>query len=328
MEYRKLGRTGLNISPLAVGTVNFGWLTSEDDSFEILDYAMDAGLNFFDTSNNYNAGKTEALLGRWFAQGGGRREHVVLATKVYSRPNDWGSSDPVKRDGSWVGPNDSGLSARNIRTAVEASLKRLKTDHIDLYQMHHIDRTVPWEELWQAMDVLITQGKVLYVGSSNFAGWHIAAAAEAAKRRNGLGLASEQSVYNLTNRTIELEVMDACNAYGLALLTYSPLAGGTLAGDPTDNETGRRRFLSDETSEATSAFGALCRDLGHNPADVALAWVAQSQYVTAPIVGPRTLGQLQQNIAALEIKLDDETLTRLDEIFPGPGGRAPEAYAW
>ena len=328
MEYRKLGRTGLNISPLVVGTVNFGWLTSEDDSFEILDYAMDAGLNFFDTSNNYNAGKTEALLGRWFAQGGGRREHVVLATKVYSRPNDWGSSDPVKRDGSWVGPNDSGLSARNIRTAVEASLKRLKTDHIDLYQMHHIDRTVPWEELWQAMDVLITQGKVLYVGSSNFAGWHIAAAAEAAKRRNGLGLASEQSVYNLTNRTIELEVMDACRAYGLALLTYSPLAGGTLAGDPTDNETGRRRFLSDETSEATSAFGALCRDLGHNPADVALAWVAQSQYVTAPIVGPRTLGQLQQNIAALEIKLDDETLTRLDEIFPGPGGRAPEAYAW
>ena len=328
MEYRKLGRTGLNIGPLVVGTVNFGWLTSEDDSFEILDYAMDAGLNFFDTSNNYNAGKTEALLGRWFAQGGGRREHVVLATKVYSRPNDWGSSDPVKRDGSWVGPNDSGLSARNIRTAVEASLKRLKTDHIDLYQMHHIDRTVPWEELWQAMDVLITQGKVLYVGSSNFAGWHIAAAAEAAKRRNGLGLASEQSVYNLTNRTIELEVMDACNAYGLALLTYSPLAGGTLAGDPTDNETGRRRFLSDETSEATSAFGALCRDLGHNPADVALAWVAQSQYVTAPIVGPRTLGQLQQNIAALEIKLDDETLTRLDEIFPGPGGRAPEAYAW
>ncbi len=328
MEYRKLGRTGLNISPLVVGTVNFGWLTSEDDSFEILDYAMDAGLNFFDTSNNYNAGKTEALLGRWFAQGGGRREHVVLATKVYSRPNDWGSSDPVKRDGSWVGPNDSGLSARNIRAAVEASLKRLKTDHIDLYQMHHIDRTVPWEELWQAMDVLITQGKVLYVGSSNFAGWHIAAAAEAAKRRNGLGLASEQSVYNLTNRTIELEVMDACKAYGLALLTYSPLAGGTLAGDPTDNETGRRRFLSDETSEATSAFGALCRDLGHNPADVALAWVAQSQYVTAPIVGPRTLGQLQQNIAALEIKLDDETLTRLDEIFPGPGGRAPEAYAW
>jgi len=328
LEYRKLGRTGLNISPLVVGTVNFGWLTNEDDSFEILDYAMDAGLNFFDTSNNYNAGKTEALLGRWFAQGGGRREHVVLATKVYSRPNDWSSSDPVKRDGSWVGPNDSGLSARNIRAAVEASLKRLKTDHIDLYQMHHIDRTVPWEELWQAMDVLITQGKVLYVGSSNFAGWHIAAAAEAAKRRNGLGLASEQSVYNLTNRTIELEVMDACSAYGLALLTYSPLAGGTLAGDPTDNETGRRRFLSDETSEATSAFGALCRDLGHSPADVALAWVAQSQYVTAPIVGPRTLNQLQQNIAALEIKLDDETLTRLDEIFPGPGGRAPEAYAW
>ena len=328
MEYRKLGRTGLNISPLVLGTVNFGWLTNEEDSFEILDYAMDTGLNFFDTSNNYNAGKTEELLGRWFTQGGGRREHVVLATKVYSRPNDWGSSDATKRDGSWVGPNEWGLSARNIRAAVDASLKRLKTDHIDLYQMHHVDRSVPWEEFWQAMDVLITQGKVLYVGSSNFAGWHIAAAAEAAKRRNGLGLASEQSVYNLMNRTIELEVMHACKAYGLALLTYSPLAGGMLAGVPTDNETGRRRFLTDEASEGNKDFTALCDELGHSPADVALAWVAQVKYVTAPIVGPRTLTQLQQNIRALDIKLDDETLTRLDEIFPGPGGRAPEAYAW
>ncbi len=328
MEYCKLGRTGLNISPLVLGTVNFSWLTNEEDSFEILDYAMEVGLNFFDTSNNYNAGKSEELLGRWFAQGGGRREHTVLATKVYSKPNEWGSPDAAKRDGSWVGPNDSGLSARHIRAAVEASLKRLGTDHIDLYQMHHIDRSVPWDEFFQAMDVLIAQGKVLYVGSSNFAGWHIAAASEAAKRRNSLGLASEQSVYNLMRRNLELEVMPACEAYGLALLTYSPLAGGYLAGPPTDNEACRRSFMPEQESKTMSAFVGLCEELGMSPADVALAWVAQSEYVTAPIVGPRTLGQLQQSIAALDISFDDETLKKLDEIFPGPGGPAPEAYAW
>lgn len=328
MDYRKLGRTGLSISPLVLGTVNFSWLTNEKDSFEILDYAKDVGLNFFDTSNNYNAGQSEELLGRWFALGGGRREQTVLATKVYSKPNEWGSADPSKRDGSWVGPNDHGLSARHIRTAVEASLGRLQTDHIDLYQMHHVDRSVPWEELWQAMDVLITQGKVLYVGSSNFAGWHIAAASEAAKRRDSLGLAAEQSVYNLMNRTIELEVMPACHDYGLALLTYSPLAGGILGGRPSDNETGRRSFLPEKKSESISAFVALCEQLGHSPADVALAWVARNKTITAPIVGPRTLGQLQSNVQALDIELSEETLQQLDEIFPGPGGPAPEAYAW
>jgi aryl-alcohol dehydrogenase-like predicted oxidoreductase len=328
MEYRKLGRTGLSISPLVLGTVNFSWLTGEQDSFAILDYAMDVGLNFFDTSNNYNAGQSEELLGRWFAQGGGRREQTVLATKVYSKPNEWGSADPSRRDGSWVGPNDHGLSARHIRAAVEASLRRLQTDHIDLYQMHHVDRSVPWEEFWQAMDVLITQGKILYVGSSNFAGWHIAAACEAAKRRHGLGLSSEQSVYNLMNRTIELEVMPACQDYGLALLTYSPLAGGILAGRPTDNETGRRSFLGEQKSESIGAFVALCEELGHTPADVALAWVAQVPTITAPIVGPRTLAQLQASVQALDIELSAATLQRLDEIFPGPGGPAPEAYAW
>src|SRR6516225_6599377 len=195
MQMRRLGSTGLTIAPLALGMVNFSWLTEEAESFAIMDKAFERGINLFDTSDNYNAGKTEEVLGRWFAQGGGRRERTVLATKVYSPPMEWGARDPVKRTGSWVGPNQRGLSAKHIREACEASLTRLQTDYIDLYQMHHVDRSARWEEIWQAMDVLVQQGKVLYVGSSNFAGWHIAQANEAAARRHSLGLVSEQSLY-------------------------------------------------------------------------------------------------------------------------------------
>ncbi len=325
MEYKRLGRTGLEISPIVLGTVNFGWLTSEADSFAILDAALERGVNFIDTANNYNAGKTESLLGRWFAQGGGRREKCVLATKVFSRPMDWASSDPIKRSGEWVGPNDRGLSARHIRAAVDASLQRLQTDHIDVYQMHHVDRRVPSEELWQAMDLCIQQGKVLYVGSSNFAGWHIAETQEYARRSGRLGLVSEQSVYNLLNRTIELEVVPACEAYGLGVLTYSPLAAGALADKLPEGERGRRFFLPERSFD--DYFG-LCREIGHAPADVALAWVAQQPGITAPIIGPRTMEQFEGNLGALDIELEEETLQRLDELFPGPGGPAPEAYAW
>ena len=325
MDYRQLGRTGLKVSPIVLGTVNFGWLTNEADSFAILDAALDRGVNFIDTANNYNAGKTESLLGRWFAQGGGRREKTVLATKVFSRPNDWGSKDESLRSGDWVGPNDHGLSARHIRAAVDASLQRLGTDHIDLYQMHHVERSVPWAELWQAMDLCIQQGKVLYVGSSNFAGWHIAQAQEYAQRSGGLGLASEQSVYSLLNRTIELEVVPACEAYGLGLLTYSPLAGGALADKLPEGERGRRFFLPERDFDD---YRTLCKEIGQAPADVALAWVSQRPGITAPIVGPRTMEQFEGNLGALEIELEEETLRRLDELFPGPGGPAPEAYAW
>lgn len=325
MTLRKLGSTGLNIGPLGLGSVNFSWLTDEADSFAILDAAFERGVNFLDTANNYNAGQTEALIGRWFAQGGGRRERTVLATKVYSAPMEWGSPDPAKRTGSWVGPNQKGLSAKHIREACEASLKRLNTDYIDLYQMHHVDRGVRWEEIWQAMEVLVAQGKVLYVGSSNFAGWHIAQAQETAKARSFLGLASEQSVYNLTKRTVELEVLPACQAYGMAFLPYSPLAAGALAGKPREN-AGRRAYV--RGSEAIEAYNALCAKLGQDPADVALAWLARRPGVTAPIVGPRTLAQFEANLAALDIPLADETLAELDALFPGPGGPAPEAYAW
>ena len=326
MTLRKLGSTGLSIGPLGLGSVNFSWLTDEPSSFAILDAAFERGINFLDTANNYNAGQTEAVIGRWFAQGGGRREKTVLATKVYSAPMEWGSPDPAKRTGTWVGPNQRGLSAKHIREACEASLKRLNTDYIDLYQMHHVDRATRWEEIWQAMEVLVAQGKVLYVGSSNFAGWHIAQAQETARARHFLGLASEQSVYNLMKRTVELEVLPACVAYGMAFLPYSPLAGGMLGGKPKDNEPGRRAFF--KPNDAVDAFQAVCDELGQSPADVALAWLASRPGVTAPIVGPRTLAQFEANLASLEIGLSDETLAALDAIFPGPGGPAPDAYAW
>ncbi|HWC44200.1 MAG TPA: aldo/keto reductase, partial [Actinomycetota bacterium] len=220
MDYTHLGRTGLLVSRLCLGTMNFGPETTEEDSFTIMDRALDEGVNFFDTANVYGwkqgEGVTEQILGRWFAKGGGRREQVVLATKVFGSMGDW--------------PNENRLSALNIRRACEASLRRMQTDHIDLYQMHHVDRDTPWDEIWQAMDLLVQQGKVLYVGSSNFAGWHIAKANEAARARHSLGLVSEQSLYNLAERSIELEVLPACRDYGLGVIPWSPLLGGLLGG--------------------------------------------------------------------------------------------------
>lgn len=326
MQYRRFGTTGLSVSPIALGTVNFSWLTDETDSFAILDKAFELGVNLIDTSDNYNAGQTEALLGRWFLQGGGRREKTVLATKVYSAPAEWGSRDPVRRSGSWVGPNQRGLSAKHIREACEASLKRLGTDYIDIYQMHHIDRSTRWEEIWQAMEVLVQQGKVLYVGSSNFAGWHIAQAQEIACQRSFLGLVSEQSVYNLAKRTVELEVIPAARAYGMAFMPYSPLGGGLLGGKPSDNDRGRRSNVNQ--TDRVQQFGAFCEEIGQTPAAVALAWVSGRPGVTAPVIGPRTMAQFDSSLQALELELPEEALKRLDELFPGPGGAAPEAYAW
>lgn len=322
MKYTSLGRTGLSVSRVCLGTMNFGPRTSEPDSFAIMDRALEDGVNFFDTANIYGRpigpGTTEAIIGNWLAQGGGRRDKVVLATKAYAQMNEW--------------PNHRGLSALAIRRACEDSLRRLRTDHIDLYQMHHIERATPWDEIWQAMEVLVQQGKVLYVGSSNFAGWHIAQANEAAKARHFLGLVSEQSLYNLFDRTIELEVIPACQGYGLGLLPWSPLKAGALGGLKKAAE-GRRageqaqRTLAKHRNEL-ERFEALCEEIGHEPADVALAWVLHNPVVTAPIIGPRTLEHLTQSLRALDVKLGEDTLRKLDEIFPGPGGAAPEAYAW
>jgi aryl-alcohol dehydrogenase-like predicted oxidoreductase len=323
MELTHLGRSGLLVSRLCLGTMNFGPETSEEDSRAIMDRALDEGVNFFDTANTYGwrkgEGVTEQIVGRWFDQGGGRREKVVLATKLYGSMGDW--------------PNQGKLSALNIRRACEGSLRRLRTDHIDLYQMHHVDRDTPWDELWQAMDVLVQQGKVLYVGSSNFAGWHIAQAVEAARDRRSLGLVSEQSLYNLAARTVELEVLPACQAYGVGVLPWSPLAGGLLGGILRKAREGRSaseqvRQRLERHRPRVQEYEAFCEELGERPAEVALAWLLRQPAVTAPIVGARTMEQFEQSLRALDLTLDDKALDRLDQIWPGPGGPAPEAYAW
>jgi aryl-alcohol dehydrogenase-like predicted oxidoreductase len=323
MQYVRLGRAGVQVSRLCLGTMNFGPLTSEADSAAIMDRALEVGINFFDTANVYGwktgEGVTEQIVGRWLAQGGGRRERIVLATKVYGRLGK--------------GPNDTRLSALHIRRACDESLRRLQTDHLDLYQMHHVDRDTPWDEIWQAFEVLVAQGKVLYVGSSNFAGWHIAQANAAAASRHFLGLISEQSLYNLTARTVELEVIPSCRAHGLGVIPWSPLAGGLLGGALGKLAEGRRatdrqRQAIERQRSQLEAYEGLCREVGESPADVALAWLLRLPEVTAPIIGPRTMDQLTGSLRALEITLDAQTLERLDRIWPGPGGEAPEAYAW
>jgi aryl-alcohol dehydrogenase-like predicted oxidoreductase len=323
MDYRQLGRTGLQVSPLCLGTMNFGPETTEQGSFAIMDQALDLGINFFDTADVYGwkqgEGITEAIIGRWLEANPGKRDQIVLATKVYGKMGD--------------GPNDGRLSAYHIRKACEDSLRRLKTDHIDLYQMHHIDRKTPWEEVWQAMEQLVREGKVLYVGSSNFAGWNIAQANTLASQRHFMGLVAEQSLYNLNARMIELEVIPACREFGLGLIPWSPLGGGLLGGVLQKAESGRRASerMQKEIEKyrpQIEKYEALSKELGHDPADLALAWLLHNPVVTAPIIGPRTGEQLTGSLRALDIKLDDEALKKLDEIFPGPGGQAPEAYAW
>lgn len=328
MDYKHLGRTGLKVSRLILGTMNFGELTDEETSFRIMDEAVDGGINMFDTADVYGGpqspdmekgfGISEEIIGNWLAQGG-RRDRIVLATKVYQ---------PME-----TGPNDKYLSAYHIRRACEASLRRLKTDHIDLYQMHHVDRATPWEEIWQAMEQLIREGKITYVGSSNFAGWNIATAQMTAGSRNLLGLASEQSLYNLTQRTIELEVIPALRHFGVGLIPWSPIAQGLLGGALHKVTEGRRATPKlqqriDKARPQLEVYEAFCRELGQPPADVALAWLLHNPVVTATITGPRTIEQLRETLRAPSVTLAEEAIRRLEQIWPGPGGEAPMAYAW
>lgn len=322
MEYTHLGRSGVKVSKICLGTMNFGPYTSEKDSFEIMDKALELGINFFDTANVYGydkgVGLTESIIGKWLGQGN-RRDKIVLATKVYGKMGE--------------GVNDQKLSAYNIRKACEASLKRLQTDHIDLYQMHHIDRETPWEEIWQVMEQLIREGKITYVGSSNFAAWNITEANYIAKQRNFLGLVSEQSIYSLRNRHIELEVIPACKSLGVGLIPWSPMGGGILCGVLEKEYPGRRnreplRKSVEKLRPQLEAYEKFCKEIGQKPADVALAWVLNNEAVTSPIIGPRASQQLEESVKAADLKLDEETLKKLDEIWPGPGNQAPEAYAW
>jgi aryl-alcohol dehydrogenase-like predicted oxidoreductase len=335
MEYANLGRSGLKVSRLCLGTMNFGPLTPPDEAHVIMDHGHELGINFYDTANRYgasftppgqaghneqaHAGWTEEIIGDWFASGGGRRERTVLATKLYGAMSDW--------------PNDGKLSALNIRRACDESLRRLRTDYIDLYQMHHVDRDTPWDEIWQAMEVLVAQGKILYVGSSNFAGWHIAQANDTAAARGFLGLVSEQSFYNLMTREIELEVLPAAIDYGVGVIPWSPLQGGLLGGVLRKEREGRRRTSGraqeslERNREQIGAYEDYCDELGEEPGAVALAWLLHQDGVTAPIIGPRTLAQLDDAQRALTLALDEDALKRLDAIFPGYQ-TAPEHYAW
>ncbi|MFF1838328.1 aldo/keto reductase [Streptomyces sp. NPDC058231] len=331
MKYTQLGRTGLEVSRLVLGTMNFGPQTNEADSHAIMDAALDAGVNFFDTANVYgwgeNKGRTEEILGTWFAKGGDRRDKVVLATKVYGNMAAEGDA--------W--PNHHKLSALNIRRAVDASLKRLQTDHIDLYQFHHIDRTTPVEEIWQAIDVLIQQGKILYAGSSNFPGWKIAQTNETARRLGSYGLVSEQCLYNLAERRAEMEVIPAAQEYGLGVIPWSPLHGGLLGGViRKEREGGAGRSATGRSADALAntavraqiqAYEDLLEKHGLEPGEVGLAWLLTRPGVTGPISGPRTREQLDSAVRAVELELSDEVLAALDEIFPGPGP-SPEAFAW
>ena len=330
VEHKRLGKHGVLVSNLCLGTMNFGWHTSEADSYKIMDRALELGINFFDTADVYGwateRGSTEEIIGRWFALGDGRRDAVILATKVYN---------PANKSTEKPEPNHDGrsLSSVKIMRHCEGSLRRLQTDVIDLYQMHHVDRECPWDEVWQAFDALVKQGKIAYVGSSNFAGWDIATACQEASRRGFMGLVSEQSIYNLLKREVELEVVPACRAYGLGIIPWSPLGGGMLGGALEKEAAGRRSGEGFEKRLAElrpqlEKYEALCKKIGEPPAAVALAWLLHNPVVTAPIIGPRTVEQLESAVRATEIEFDEKTLSELDEIFPGPGGEAPKAYAW
>jgi aryl-alcohol dehydrogenase-like predicted oxidoreductase len=332
VDYTNLGRTGLSVSRLCLGTMNFGKQTDEITAFAIMDQAHEAGINLFDTANVYGhaieggdflrhegKGASEEIIGRWLAQGGGRRQRIVLATKVYTDMGDW--------------PNEGKLSALNIKNACDGSLRRLQTDYIDLYQMHHVDRAAPWDEIWEAMDTLRHQGKILYVGSSNFAGWHIAKAQEAARRRHFLGLVSEQCVYNLVVRDVERDVIPAAQDYGLGIFAWSPLHGGVLGGMARRPQEGNRRQREEAKERLETRrpqierYEDLCDEIGAEPSTVGLAWLLGRPSVTAPIVGPRTLEQLVHALHALDLDLDDNALGRLDELFPGYR-TSPEDFAW
>ena len=330
MNHIHLGRSGLKVSPLCLGTMNFGPYTTEKESFAVMDRALELGVNFFDTADVYGGkpgeGVTEHILGRWFKQGDARRERVVLATKIFGGMEPRAGFDPNL---------DRGLSARKIIRGCEGSLRRMQTDCIDLYQMHHVDRDTPWDEIWEAMEVLRHQGKILYVGSSNFAGWHIAKAQESAARRHFMGLVCEQSLYNLFVREVELEVIPAARDYGLGVIAWSPLHGGLLGGILRKQLDGARRVRDGERAPEAlvaaraqiQAYEDLCAGLSEEPGTVALAWLLRQPGVTGPIVGPRTMAQLEGALRALDVHLDDATVARLDDLFPGRKP-APEDYAW
>ena len=315
MNYRPFGRTGLKIAPLALGTDNFANPTPRDECFAILDAAVDAGINLVDTSNSYAKGEAERIIGAWLAARG-RRDQVLVATKVFYPTGP--------------GPNDRGLSRAHIVRACEDSLRRLGVDTIDLYQSHRPDPDTPLEETLRAFDDLVRAGKVRYAGSTTAPAWHLVESLMTSLQHGFVSIASEQSPYNLLDRRIENELIPACQHHGLALLTWSPLAMGMLAGrypdaapPPQDSRTVLRGGIYAErvTPRGVAVgnqFAALARAAGHEPAQLAMAWVKEQPGVTAPILGPRTLAQLQNLLPVLDMTLGDELRAQCDALV-APG---------
>jgi aryl-alcohol dehydrogenase-like predicted oxidoreductase len=333
VKYAKLGKSNLTVSKICLGTMHFGGITPEDESFQIMDRALEMGIHFFDTANVYGGkagrGTTEEIIGRWFQQGGGRRDQVVLATKVYGNMV------------SGLVPNEeAGVSAYKVRKHVADSLRRLQTDHIDLYQVHHIDRRITAEEFWGTFERLVDRGDVLYVGTSNFPGWGLAKFQMQALQRGFMGFISEQTQYNLLNRIPELEVIPAAQDFGIGILAYMPLAGGLLTGKKQAPQGTRTSDVEQEyglnlsEDQQFEEFSALCREIGEKEAAVAIAWTLANPAVPSAIVGVRRLDHLDILKRSAELELDQETMERLDQIFninrgrPLQPGPAPEAYSW
>lgn len=320
MEYVQLGNAGVKVSRLGLGTMNFGPLTPEPECHRLLDAAVDLGINFVDTADIYGwksgEGLTENIVGQWLRRPG-VRHRVVLATKVYGAMGE--------------GPNNAGLSAYHIHRACDASLRRLQTDCVDLYQLHHPDPVVDTWEAHQALVALTRQGKILYAGTSNFPAWQIASLKQRAANRGEPSVVSEQSRYNLQTRSIELEVLPACRHFGMGVIAWAPLAGGVLAG-PASSSHGRRageraQAVAMKHRSQLDGYFELCRQLQEDPAVVAVAWLLSRPDVSSCLLGPRTVAQLRSIVRASEIRLDETALAALDHIWPGPG-EAPSAYAW
>lgn len=329
MEYTYLGKTGMKVSRLCLGTMNFGPNTEEREAYRIMDCAVEAGINFFDTANMYGGrnggarGWTEEIIGRWFALGGGRREKVVLATKIFEDMND--PND---------GPNGAGgLSAYKIRRHLDACLNRLGTDHVEVLYMHNPEPHATWDELWGSFEREVNSGKVDYIGCSNFAGYQIAVAQAAAQERHFLGLVCGQSKYNLLARLPELELIPACRALGLGFLAWGPLQGGMLSGSLLRQLEGSQRSnkyagtLSPERVEQLKQYAGLCQSFGMTEAEVSMAWLLSRPGLTAPLVGPRTVKQLEDSIQAADRRLPQELLEQIERLFPGPIAEAPMAYS-
>ena len=333
MKYTKLGRSNLTVSKICLGTMHFGERTAEKDAFQIMDRSLELGINFFDTANVYGGrehrGRTEEIIGRWFQQGGNRRDQIVLATKVYG----------TMRDPS-IPNEEAGVSAYKVRKHCADSLRRLQTDHIDLYQVHHIDWRISEEEFWGTFERLVCCGDVLYIGTSNYPGWGLAEHQMQAWKRGFLGFVSEQTQYNLLNRIPELEVLPAAHHFGIGILAYMPLAGGLLTGKAKPvagsrtSDVEREYELNLSQGVQFQEFSALCKEIGQEEHVVAIAWTLSNPAVSSAIVGVRTLAHMEGLEQAAELVLEQTVMDRLDEIFninkgrPLRPGRAPHAYAW